>query len=162
MLAIFAGGVDGLWASMLSEVGIVAGVDSYTLALRNFRDIAAADLGATSFADYAKMHTGGFWTNSRMPAKAAHIQAGILYRNGRSAMGRIRGDANGRLPDLGHHRNRRYLYRQRESRTLFYGARSTRRRDSGSTGRIRSSRVPRIGLSHERPRSASPGPLSFG
>ena len=87
MLAIFAGGVDGLWSGMLSEVGVVCGVDTYRLALRSFRDVSGQDLGAISFADYAKEHTGGFWTNSRMPDKVNHIQAGILYRMGRSAMG---------------------------------------------------------------------------
>ena len=43
-------------------------------------------LGDTSFADYAMMHTAGWWTNKRMPAAAADIQAGILCRKGRGMM----------------------------------------------------------------------------
>ena len=39
-----------------------------------------------SFADYARQHTAGWWTNKRMPAKAAHVQQAILCRKGRSAM----------------------------------------------------------------------------
>ena len=36
-----------------------------------------------AFADYAMAKYGGWWTNKRMPAKAAHIQQGILHRKGR-------------------------------------------------------------------------------
>ena len=83
----FAGGIDGLWSSTIKEVAIVAGVETFQLSARTFRDIAAADLGSMSLADYAMSHYGGWWTNKRMPAKAAHIQQAILYRMGRSMMG---------------------------------------------------------------------------
>ena len=85
-VAAFAGGVDGLWASMMSQVSIVAGVDTYRLSAQTFRDIAAADLGSISFADYAMAHTAGWWTNRRMPATAANVQQAILCRKGHSMM----------------------------------------------------------------------------
>ena len=86
-VAAFAGGVDGLWASRTSEVVIVAGVDTYRLSAQTFRDAAGADLGDKAFADYAMAMFAGWWTNKRMPAAAANIQQGILYRMGRSMMG---------------------------------------------------------------------------
>ena len=86
-VAAFAGGIDGLWSSTIKEVAIVAGVETFQLSAKTFRDIAAADLGSMSLADYAMSHYGGWWTNKRMPAKAAHIQQAILYRMGRSMMG---------------------------------------------------------------------------
>ena len=82
----FVAGIDGLWATESSQVGIVAGVDTYKIAAAAFRDIAAADLGDMAFTDYAKGHYGGFWTNSRMPAAASDIQSGILTRRGQSMM----------------------------------------------------------------------------
>ena len=86
-VAAFAGGIDGLWSATVKDVAVVAGVESYVLSAKTFRDIATADLGATSFADYAMQHFGGWWTNKRMPAKDNHIQQAILYRMGRSMMG---------------------------------------------------------------------------
>ena len=85
-VAAFVAGIDGLWSTESSHVGIVAGVDTYKIAAAAFRDIAAADLGDMAFTDYAKGHYGGFWTNSRMPAAAANIQSGILTRRGQSMM----------------------------------------------------------------------------
>ena len=86
-VAGFVAGIDGLWATMSSHVGIVAGVDSYKIAAAAFRDAAAADLGSTAFTDYAMAHYGGFWTNSRMPdAPASNLQAGILTRRGQMMM----------------------------------------------------------------------------
>ena len=94
MIAIFAGGVDGLWATMANQIGIVVNPETYRLALQTFRDRVidtgqrgGVSLGDDSFADYAMQHFGGFWTNKRMPDKAAHIAQAILYRSGRSAMG---------------------------------------------------------------------------
>ena len=93
LLAAFADGIDGLWASTMSEVAIVAGVDTYALSAKTFRDRVidtgqrgGVSLGDTSFADYARQHTAGWWTNKRMPAKAAHVQQAILCRKGRSMM----------------------------------------------------------------------------
>ena len=82
-VSAFADSIDGLWATMMSEISIVAGVDTYKLSAKTFRDIAAADLGSISFADYAMQHTAGWWTNKRMPAAAAMIQRGIVCRKGR-------------------------------------------------------------------------------
>ena len=85
-VAAYADSIDGLWATMMSEISIVSGVDTYKLSAKTFRDIAAADLGAISFADYAMQHTAGWWTNKRMPAADATIQRGIVCRKGRPGM----------------------------------------------------------------------------
>ena len=97
----FADGVDGLWGNTVSEVAIVAGVDTYKISAKTFRDIAAADLGAESFADYAMRLYGGWWTNKRMPAAAANIQQAILCRKGRSAMGASMGMRTAVCPHWG-------------------------------------------------------------
>ena len=86
-VAAFAGGLDGLWANTVKDVAVVAGVDTYALSARTFRDAAGQDLGATAFSDYAAAHYGGWWTNKRMPATASHVQQAILYRKGRSMAG---------------------------------------------------------------------------
>ena len=90
----FTEGIDGLWASTMSEVAVVCGPDTYKVAAKAFRDRiidtgqrGGVSLGDTSFADYAMAKFGGFWTNKRMPVTASNIQAGILYRKGRSMMG---------------------------------------------------------------------------
>lgn len=87
-LSTFAGGIDGLWASRMNEVAIVAGVDTYALSAKSFRDVGTNNghRGDIAFADYAKAHTAGWWTNKRMPAKAAHIQQAILCRKGRTGL----------------------------------------------------------------------------
>ena len=85
-VAAFADAIDGLWATTMSDVSIVAGVDTYKLSAKTFRDIASADLGSISFADYAREHTAGWWTNKRMPAAASMVQNGIICRKGRSMM----------------------------------------------------------------------------
>ena len=90
-VAAFAGGIDGLWSNTIKEVAIVAGVDTYRLSARTFRDIATADLGDKAFSDYAMGMYGGWWTNRRMPATASHVQQAILYRMGRSMMGGMMG-----------------------------------------------------------------------
>ena len=100
MLAIAVSGIDGLWANELSHIGLLVGVDTYRLAWQTYRDRviniaegdesdsarAAASLGDVSFGKFAKGSLAGFMTNSRMPAKASHIQAGILCRKGRTGM----------------------------------------------------------------------------
>lgn len=83
----FVGGIDGLWATMANQVGMVVGVDTYRLMAQTFRDATGQDLGSISFADYAMAHYGGLFTNSRMPATASNIQQAILHRAGRSMMG---------------------------------------------------------------------------
>ena len=55
-VAAFAGGVDGLWANTVKDVTIVAGVESYRLSARTFRDPASGTAGGRgdkAFADYA-------------------------------------------------------------------------------------------------------------
>ena len=85
----FAGGIDGLWASRMNEVAIVAGPETYRLSAKTFRDGTGgnSNRGEIAFSDYAMSKYGGWWTNKRMPDKAAHIQQAILYRMGRSMMG---------------------------------------------------------------------------
>ena len=90
-VASFADSIDGLWASMVSEVAIVANVDAYKLSAKTFRDASGADLGSVTFASYAEKLTGGWWTNERMPATPstgtdATIGRGIVYRKGRMGM----------------------------------------------------------------------------
>ena len=94
-VAAFSGGIDGLWASTVKEVSIVAGVETYRLSTAIFRDPAtgtAGGRGDLAFSDCAMEHYGGFWTNSRMPSSATflsvdNVQQAILYRKGRSMMG---------------------------------------------------------------------------
>ncbi|MCY4500149.1 MAG: phage major capsid protein [Alphaproteobacteria bacterium] len=84
--AAHAGGVDGLWANTIREVGIVVGADTYRLSARTFQT-ATNYKGEMSAAAYAMANAGGWWTNKRMPDAAATIQQAILYRMGRSMMG---------------------------------------------------------------------------
>ena len=100
-IAAFANGVDGLWATMASQVGIVVNPETYRLSLRTFRDAAGQDLGSVAFGDYAAARFGGWWTNKRMPDKAAHIAQAILYRGGRSAMGASMGMRTAVAPHWG-------------------------------------------------------------
>ena len=84
----FAAGIDGLWASRMNEVAIVCGPETYRLSAKAFRDVGTNNghRGDIAFADYAKAHTSGWWTNKRMPDKAAHVQQAILHRKGRSGI----------------------------------------------------------------------------
>ena len=84
--AAHAGGIDGLWASTLAEVGIVVGPETMELAARTFQS-AASFKGELSAAAYAVANTGGLWTNKRMPDAESDVQQSILYRKGRSSMG---------------------------------------------------------------------------
>ena len=100
-IAEYAGGVDGLWATMANLVGIVVNPETYRVALKTFRDAAGQDLGNVSFADYAMERFGGFWTSKRMPNKTSHIAQAILYRMGRSAMGASMGMRTAVCPHWG-------------------------------------------------------------
>lgn len=82
-LAAFADGIDGLWASVMKDLTAVVGPDTYKLAAKSFRDGSTTYRGDIAFSDYAMEHTGGFWTNKRMPAVASDVQQGILHRKGR-------------------------------------------------------------------------------
>ena len=75
-------GVDGLWAAQLDQIGILMGVDSYRLAASVFQS-SDAEQSALSYMTAAGESV---MTNSRMPAKASHIQKGILVRKGRPNM----------------------------------------------------------------------------
>ena len=81
----FSSGIDGLWASKMSEISVVCGTESYAISTRAFRD-ATNDRGDIAFADYAGKMYGpdSWWTNSRMPDPASNIQNAILYRMGMS------------------------------------------------------------------------------
>ena len=92
-VAAYADSIDGLWASTMRDVAIVSNVDAYRLSAKTFRDRVidtgqrgGVSLGDQSFADYAMEKTGGFWTNSRMPATASTIARGIVYRMGRMGL----------------------------------------------------------------------------
>ena len=85
-----ASGVDGLWATTLKDVGIVVNPETYRLASSVFRETTisqvSASRGELSAAAYAMANTGGFWTNSRMPATDTMIAQAILHRRGRPGM----------------------------------------------------------------------------
>ena len=85
-LKSFSDQVDGLWASRMRDVMIVANVDAYKLAATTFRGTAANGGPALTFADYAANATGGFSTNARMPATDANVARGIVYRKGRTGL----------------------------------------------------------------------------
>ena len=79
--------IDGLWATMLTEVGIVTNVDAYRLSAQVFR-ANSADL---SFSDYARQALGAWWTNKRMPETPGdgadeNIARGIVRRMGRPGL----------------------------------------------------------------------------
>ena len=87
MLKTAADEIDGLWASKLTELGIVVNVDVYRLSAQVFR-AASADL---SFSDYARSALSAWWTNKRMPATPSaggnnNIARGIVYRMGRPGL----------------------------------------------------------------------------
>ena len=81
-LAIQSGGIDGLWASELSHIGLVVGPETYRLAAATFQGTDSED----SAASYLKRMGDSFVTNSRMPDTATNVQQGILCRKGRSMM----------------------------------------------------------------------------
>ena len=88
-VSAFAGGVDGLWALTTKDIGVVCGPATYQISAKTFRDVGTNNghRGDIAFSDYAMAHTGGWWTNKRMPDAASTIQQAILYRKGRSMMG---------------------------------------------------------------------------
>ena len=81
-LAIQSGGIDGLWATELEHIAMVVNPETYRLAAATFQGTDSEE----SAASYLKRQGAGFWTNSRMPAKASHIAQGILCRKGRMGM----------------------------------------------------------------------------
>ena len=77
-----AAGVDGLWAAQLDQIGLLLGVDSYRLAASVFQSSDAEE----SALSYLTRQGESVMTNKRMPAKATHIQKGILVRKGRAGI----------------------------------------------------------------------------
>ena len=65
---------------------IVTNPDAYKLSAKAFRDAGNNHKGDVTFADYAREHTGGWWTNKRMPATASNIAKGIVRRMGRTGL----------------------------------------------------------------------------
>ena len=81
-LTIQASGIDGLWATELSHIGMVVNPETYRLAAVTFQGTDAEE----SAAMYMKRSGDSFFTNKRMPDKANHIAPGILCRKGRMGM----------------------------------------------------------------------------
>ncbi len=81
-LKAFSDQIDGLWAGTVRDVAIVTNPDAYKLSVGKFR----ANSSDLNFADYARQNTGGWWTNKRMPATAAKVARGIVYRMGRPGL----------------------------------------------------------------------------
>ncbi len=77
-----AQGIDGLWATELSQVVIMAGVETYRLAASTFQGADAEE----SAAAYLKRMGAGFMANARMPDPAADVQPAILCRKGKPGM----------------------------------------------------------------------------
>ena len=72
----------GFGLGTLKDIGILMGVDSYRLAASVFQSSDAEE----SALSYMTRQGESVMTNSRMPAKASHIQKGILVRRGRVGM----------------------------------------------------------------------------
>ena len=81
-LAIQSGGIDGLWASELSDIALLVGPETYRLAAATFQGTDSEE----SAASYLRRMGAGFTTNKRMPDTVSNVQQGILCRKGRSMM----------------------------------------------------------------------------
>ena len=75
--------VDGLWSTEVAHVRQVVGVDTYRLASRL---VTSAATGEVTLAEYLRRVSGGFRTNSRMPATEATKQQAIAFRSGVSGV----------------------------------------------------------------------------
>ena len=84
-LAVQASGIEGLWATMLSHVGLVVNPEAYRLAAVTFQG-SDAEESAASYMQRMGAGEYAFWTNRRMPDKTNHIAPGILCRKGRMGM----------------------------------------------------------------------------
>ena len=81
--------IDGLHATETSHIRQMVGVDTYKLAARSVSVPASGGEGELTLADYLRANSGGFRTNSRMPAVASTKQQGLAYRSGIAAAGAI-------------------------------------------------------------------------
>ena len=79
---LYTAGVDGKWAEMTSDVGLLVNPESYRKMASLFRDGGTDHKGEISLSDYARQHTAGLWTNSRMPDGSSNVSTGIRYRTG--------------------------------------------------------------------------------
>ena len=82
--------IDGLWAGSLGDVRLIVGVDTARLYETLWRDGTQAK-GEISLASYLRDRTGGFRTNSNMPAigsggAAAKKQRGLAFRSGQGGI----------------------------------------------------------------------------
>ena len=77
--------VDGLWATETAHIRQIVGVATYRLAAGVFAG-SASNKGERPLADYLRDQSGGFRTNSRMPAVDSTKQAGIAFRSGVSGV----------------------------------------------------------------------------
>ena len=84
-LAIQSGGIEGLWSTELSEIGLLVGPETYRLAAATFQGTDSEE-SAASYLKRMGSPMYGFVTNKRMPVSASNVQAGILCRKGRSMM----------------------------------------------------------------------------
>ena len=84
-VAGLAAGIDGgPWAETMKEVRMLVNAETMRLAETTFQDGSGAQAtpGEMSAAAYLRNQTAGFMASSRMPATAATIATGILYRAG--------------------------------------------------------------------------------
>lgn len=85
----FADQIDGLWASTLREVSILATVDAYELSAKKLRDLVIDTSGGGLAGRRLGVvlrgpHDGAdWWANKRMPPTARNIARGIVRRMGR-------------------------------------------------------------------------------
>lgn len=86
LIAIQAGGIDGLWATMLSHISMLVNPETYRLAASKVRDGNAADQTALEHMNRVGYPGSAVWTNKRMPDKVNHIAQGIMCRKGRPGM----------------------------------------------------------------------------
>ena len=82
-IAIQAGVIDGLWASMLSHVGMVVNPETYRLMASKVRAGNAADQTAL---EHLTRVGDAVWTNKRMPDTVSNVAQGIVCLKGRPGM----------------------------------------------------------------------------
>ena len=147
--AAHAGGIDGLWAGTLKDVGIVVGAGNDVL--------GGPDLpnrGELQGRDERQRLCGG--EHGRLVDQQADAGRGDVPDRGQHPAGdpvphgphhderRRRRNADGGLSALERDFYLRYLFRFCERRTLLHDARSLGRRDLGSAGRLRAGCFPSV------------------
>ena len=81
---LIADELDGVFATMTSELRIAVNSTIKSSMMTVFRDIAASDLGSISIWDYIAGKVNMLMFNSRMPAAASNVSLGIAHRIGRT------------------------------------------------------------------------------